>query len=99
MKVKLVNPTKNAMQSGMAQSGTWMLVFPAETPPAIDSLTGWTGMEDTNQQIRLSFSSKDEAIEYAEKNNLLLEISEPKQRVIKPKSYAANFAFKRENRA
>lgn len=99
MKVMIVSPAKNAMQSGMAKKDEWMLVFPAETRPTIDGLTGWSSMQDTNQQLKLSFQTKDEAIEYAQKNNLRFEVSEPKQRVIKPKSYSANFAFKQENRA
>jgi hypothetical protein len=56
-------------------------------------------MEDTSQQLKLQFMSKDEAIEYANKNGLEFEVIEQKQRVIKPKSYAANFAFRQENRS
>lgn len=99
MKVKIISPTKNAMQSGMAKEGSWLLTFPAETPPPVDALTGWSGMADTNQQLGLRFVSKEAAIEYAQKHSLQYDIVEPKQRVIKPKSYAANFAFKNENRA
>lgn len=98
MKVKIVSPTKNAMQSGMTKKNEWILVFPAETPPNVDNLTGWTGMQDTNQQLKLLFQTKEEAIEYAQRSNLQFEISEPKQRVIRPKSYSANFAFKQEIR-
>lgn len=99
MKVKIISPTKNAMQSGMAKDGLWLLTFPAETPPSVDALTGWVGMADTNQQLSLRFASRDAAIEYAQKHNLIYDFVETKQRVIKPKSYAANFAFKNENRA
>lgn len=99
MKVKIISPTKNAMQSGMAKEGAWVLTFPPETPPMVDSLTGWVGMADTNQQLGLRFTTKEQAIEYAQKHNLQYDIINPKQRVIKPKSYSANFAFKNENRA
>ncbi len=99
MKVKIISPAKNAMQSGTAKEGSWTLTFPAETPPSVDSLTGWVGMADTNQQLTLCFTSREAAIEYAQKHNLKYDIIDPKHRVIKPKLYASNFAFKNENRA
>ena len=44
-----------------------------------------------NDQIDISFSSKDLAINYAKKNNLEYEIIEISQVKIKSKSYADNF--------
>lgn len=99
MKVNIVSPSKNPMQSGTQSMGKWQIVFPPESRPTIDGLNGWIGMEDTNQQLKLLFASRDKAIEYASRNNLQFEIVEPKQRLVKPKSYSANFAFKQENRA
>ena len=39
----------------------------------------------------LEFKSKDLAIEYAKKNNIIFEVIEPKKRKITKKSYADNF--------
>jgi hypothetical protein len=99
MKIKIYSPTRNPMQSGLNKTSEWLISMPAAAAPAIDPLMGWTGMPDTTQQITLRFATKEEAIEYASKNGLEFEVEEPKERVIKPKSYSANFAFKTENRA
>jgi hypothetical protein len=98
MKVKIISPTRSAMQSGLGKSGDWTLMFPPEAAPDIDPLMGWTGMPDTTQQLRINFNTQEEAIDYAQKNGLEFEVVEPKKRLIKPKSYSANFAFKLENR-
>jgi ETC complex I subunit conserved region len=99
MKISISSPTRTAMQSGQGKTGEWVITFPPALTPAIDPLMGWMGMAETTQQLKLSFANKEEAVEYANKNGLEYDIIEPKHRIIKPKSYAANFAFKRENRA
>lgn len=98
MKVEIYSPTRNAMQSGLSKAGEWVIAFPAGVAPAIDPLMGWTGMPDTTQQVKLSFASEEEAIEYTKKNGLDYTVIKPKTRIIKPKSYSSNFAFKKENR-
>lgn len=99
MKVTIYSPTRNPMQSGQAKIGGWEMVFPSDSPVSVDPLMGWTGMADTTQQLKMSFTSLDEAIAYAKHNSLGYEVVEPKKRAIKPKNYAANFAFRQENRA
>ena len=46
---------------------------------------------DTFSELRLEFSSKDHAINYAKKKKIDYEIIEPKKRRIIKKSYAENF--------
>ena len=46
---------------------------------------------DTSSELKLEFSSKDLAIEYAKKNKISYELIEPKVRKIIKKSYADNF--------
>ncbi|MGB0746040.1 MAG: NADH dehydrogenase ubiquinone Fe-S protein 4, partial [Alphaproteobacteria bacterium] len=48
--------------------------------------------DDTRQQLKLWFGSKEEAIEYAQAKGLVYQIEEPKTRKIRPKAYADNFA-------
>ena len=93
MKARIYRPTRNAMQSGTANTHQWVLRFIPDAPLYTDPLMGWTGMTDTKQEIRLSFATEEEAIDYAKKNGILYELDEPKLRIVKPKSYAANFAF------
>lgn len=99
MKVQIISPARNAMQSGTAKTGRWEIRFLSDLPPAVDPLMGWVGMPDTTQEVHMHFPTKEEAIDYANKNGLLFEVVEPKARVVKPKSYAANFAYKKEIRA
>ena len=52
---------------------------------------GWASSSDTYSELNLEFKSKDLAIEFAKKNNIIFEVIEPKKRKITKKSYADNF--------
>jgi hypothetical protein len=52
---------------------------------------GWESSTDTYGELKLEFSTKELAIEYAKKNKIDFEIIEPKKRKIVKKSYADNF--------
>lgn len=95
MKARIYQPTRNAMQSGEAQTHKWRIEFQPEAPLFVEPLMGWTGMTDTVQQVKLFFPTKEEAIAYAQKNGIEFEVIEPKKtgKTIKPKSYSANFAY------
>ena len=56
-----------------------------------NSLMGWESGEDTMKEVRLEFSSKEKAIYYAKKNNIIYEVIEPKKHDFIIKSYADNF--------
>ena len=90
--VKIYRPTKNAMQSGRGNTKRWLLEFEPARGKFIDPLMGWTGSDDTRNQIRLWFGTKEEAIAYAERKSLEYRVDEPKERTIRPKSYAANYS-------
>jgi NADH dehydrogenase ubiquinone Fe-S protein 4 len=96
MKAKIYRPARTAMQqSGQADNNHWVLRFEGESPLFVDPLMGWTGTSDNTQQLRLTFTSQEEAVAYAKRNGIEFELKEPEKRVVKPKSYAANFAFNR----
>ena len=78
------------MQSGTKKYNKWILEFIPEKP-GINPLMGWESSTDTYSELRLEFSSKELAIEYAKKNKIFYEIIEPKLRKINKKSYADNF--------
>ena len=89
-KAKIFKPSKTAMQSGKRTSKKWLLEFDT-LDTQINPLMGWESSVDTMSEVKLEFSSKDEAINYAKKNNIDYYIIEPqKQRIIK-KSYSDNF--------
>ena len=52
---------------------------------------GWESSSDTLSEVKLEFSSKELAINYAKKNNIDYYLVESKNRKIVKKSYANNF--------
>ena len=78
------------MQSGTKKYNKWIVEFISEKP-GINPLMGWESSTDTFSELKLEFSSKKLAIEYAKKNKIYYEIIEPKIRKISKKSYADNF--------
>ena len=52
---------------------------------------GWETSSNTLSEIKLEFSLKEEAINYAKNNNIDYDLIEPKKRKIVKKSYADNF--------
>ncbi|MDF2965922.1 MAG: hypothetical protein K0Q51_1310 [Rickettsiaceae bacterium] len=92
MQAKIYKPIKSAMQSGVANTEKWILDFvQQEGSRFIEHILGWTASKDMNQEIRLSFNNKEEAISFANKHNLDYEVIEPQQRKVIKKSYADNF--------
>ena len=81
------------MQSGRAKTKKWVLEFETKDP-SINPLMGWETSSDTLEEVLLKFSSKEKAIEYAKKNNIIYKVIEPKQREFVIKSYADNFLKK-----
>ena len=78
------------MQSGVKKFDKWIIEFITEKP-GINPLMGWESSTDTNSELKLEFSSKELAIQYAKKNKINFELIEPKIRKIVKKSYADNF--------
>ena len=92
-KAKIYKPTKTAMQSGKRNSKNWVLEFDSLNT-GINPLTGWISSKDTMSEVKLEFSTKDKAINYAKKNNIDYYIIEPQKRKIIKKSYSDNFLKK-----
>ena len=78
------------MQSGLGKTQKWLLEFETKDPTK-NPLMGWESSSDTLSEVKLEFSSKELAIDYAKKKRIDYEIVEPKKRKIVKKSYADNF--------
>ena len=89
-KAKIYVPNKNPMQSGLGKTDKWILEFETKDPSK-NPLMGWESSSDTLTELKLEFSTKELAINYAKKMKILFEIIEPKKRKIVKKSYADNF--------
>ena len=89
-KAKIYKPSKTAMQSGLKKFDKWIIEYITDDP-GINPLMGWESSTDTYSELKLEFSTKELAIEYAKKNNIDFEVIEPNKRKITLKSYADNF--------
>ena len=83
-------PNKSPMQSGTAKNNKWILEFITKDPTK-NPLMGWESSSDTLTELRLEFSSKELAINYANKKKINFDLIEPKKRKTVKKSYADNF--------
>ncbi len=96
-KAVIYKPSKTSMQSGRGGAAkSWILEFSQETEKKADPLMGWIGGAETLTQVKMKFSEREEAENYAKKHNIPYEVQEtkPRKRVIK--SYSDNFATDRK---
>ncbi|CAH1110815.1 unnamed protein product [Psylliodes chrysocephalus] len=97
-RVRIYEPPKNCMQSGTSNIGHWQIDFDArerwENP-----LMGWCSSGDPLSNMQVDFSSKDEAIEYCERNGWQWFVQKSSlEKKIKPKSYGINFSWNKRTR-
>ena len=78
------------MQSGLGKTNKWILEFKTKDPTK-NPLMGWESSNDTFTELRLEFTTKELAKNYAKKKKIDFEIIEPKKRKTVKKSYADNF--------
>jgi NADH dehydrogenase len=97
MSARIFQPAKTAMSSGTAKTKTWVLEFAPESAREVDPLMGWTSSSDTQSQVRMTFDTKEAAIEYAAANGIDATVQEPHKRRanIRPGGYGENFATNR----
>ena len=97
MPARIYRPARTAMSSGTAKTREWVLEFVAGEPREVDPLMGWTSSDDTQSQVRLTFPTKEAALEYAEENRIETIVQDPNTRKanVRPGGYGENFATKR----
>ena len=78
------------MQSGRGKLKKWVLEFDIKDP-SINPLMGWETSTDTLEEVILKFTTREQAIEYANKNKISYTVIEPKKKEFVIKSYADNF--------
>ena len=89
-KAKIYKPTKTVMQSGLGKLDKWIIEFKTKNT-GVNPLMGWESSTDTLSELKLEFSTKELAIDYAKRNKIKYELIEPQKRKIVKKSYADNF--------
>jgi len=91
MAARIFQRSKNAMQSGKARAGEWVLEFESHAARRADPLMGWSGGADTQSQVALTFGTLDEAKAYASREGVAYHLVPPPTRKLRIQSYADNF--------
>lgn len=91
MPARLYQRFKNAMQSGRARTGEWVLEFESRWPRRPDPLTGWSGGAETQEQVRLNFPTVEAAQAYAARHGIDYHLVPAPETRLKLQAYADNF--------
>lgn len=95
--VRIFRPAKNPMQSGTAGVRRWRIEFDTRERWE-NNLMGWASSGDPLSNMVVDFASKEEAVEFVEKNGWSYWVEDPKERLPKAKSYALNFSWNKNTR-
>src|SRR5258708_18213962 len=91
----IFTPTKHARKGGPAITKQWRLESEPEQRQVIEPLMGWTSSGDMKREVTLHFETKEEAVDYCEREAIPYQVIEPKEPERRPAAYADNFAFRR----
>tara|TARA_A100001015_G_scaffold21524_1_gene24429 strand:- start:867 stop:1151 length:285 start_codon:yes stop_codon:yes gene_type:complete len=89
-KAKIYIPSKTPTQSGLGKEDRWILEFDTKDTTT-NPLMGWESSSDTLGEIKMEFTTKEKAIEYAKNNDIIYKVIEPNKKKFVIKSYAENF--------
>ncbi|KAJ8263056.1 hypothetical protein COCON_G00155130 [Conger conger] len=96
-KVRISVPARTAMQSGVNNTRKWKMDFDTrerwENP-----LMGWSSTADPLSNMVLTFTTKEDAIAFAEKNGWSYDVQEKRTSKPRVKSYGANFSWDKRTR-
>lgn len=81
------------MQSARGKTKLWILEYENETSRAPEQLMGWVASGDTNNQVRIHFNTKEDAIKFAKSEGLDYKVAIAHERKIKPRNYGDNFKY------
>ncbi len=97
MRARIYKPARTAMSSGTAKTHLWVLEHVVGSARSIDPLMGWTSSDDTQAQVRITFETKQDALDYAAGKGIEVSVQEPKERKpnIRAGGYGENFATNR----
>ncbi len=95
MLARIFKPARTAMQSGRAGTREWVLEYEPEDRPAADPLMGYTSSADMRRQLRLEFDTQEEALAYARRNGIPVQVFAAHEPAPKTLSYSDNFRYGR----
>ncbi|WP_455474890.1 ETC complex I subunit [Bartonella sp. B30(2025)] len=91
MVARIYNPAKTAMQSGRWGTVFWFLQYEPTQAKMLEPLMGYTATSDINNQVRIRFNSKEEAIAFARKNAIPYRVEKAHKPIRRIVSYSDNF--------
>ncbi len=89
--VRIYRQPKPATQSAHGTAKLWVLEFEPKRRREIDPLMGWEASSYPDEQVRLTFPSREAAVAYAERNGFLFEVEPEAEVVYRPKAYGENY--------
>lgn len=96
-RARIYQPAKNAMQSGTDDTHKWVLEF--ETRQRWENPTmGWGSSGDPLSNLRVTFTRREDAARFCDKNGWTYFVEEPRVRKPLRKSYADNFSWDKRTR-
>ncbi|WP_332065520.1 ETC complex I subunit [Bartonella sp. CB189] len=96
MIARIYSPAKTAMQSGRRNSKFWFLQYEPTRAKMLEPLMGYTATSDINNQIKIRFNSKEEAIAFALKNAIPYRVEKMNKSMRRIVSYSDNFRSDRQ---
>lgn len=96
-RARIFHPTKNAMQSGTEATKPWVVEFEHQERWENPTM-GWTSTGDPLSNVRLWFSSAEDAARFCDKHGWSYFVEEEQPRKPLRKSYADNFAWSKRTR-
>uniref|UniRef100_A0A183CKZ2 NADH dehydrogenase [ubiquinone] iron-sulfur protein 4, mitochondrial n=1 Tax=Globodera pallida TaxID=36090 RepID=A0A183CKZ2_GLOPA len=98
-RARIYMPARTAMQAGCDNIGVWKIELD-ERERWENGTIGWASSADplSNISMALSFASREDAINFCEKNRWSFEILELPSREMKPKAYGSNFSWNKRTR-
>ena len=96
MVARIYRPAKTAMQSGKGKTEHWVLEYEPADAKRVEPLMGYTSSSDMLSQVKMRFPTREDAVAFAERNDIEFRVSEPKEPKRRNVSYAQNFAYDRK---
>ena len=90
-KVTIYRPRSSVNTQGSCSGKKWIIKFECDSSKFTYDLMKWTGSKDMSSELKLTFETKEQAIEFANKKKWSYQIQDDYTKKIIKKNYAENF--------
>ncbi|WP_455478296.1 ETC complex I subunit [Bartonella sp. B10] len=96
MIARIYSPAKTAMQSGKRNTGFWILQYEPARAKMLEPLMKYTATSDMNNQVKIRFNMKEEAVAFAVRNAIPYRVEKSSKQIRRSISYSDNFRCDRQ---